>query len=150
VLDDRLAAGDLPAQDRIYLDAGDTNDGGALTVRVRDDLLETGRVLCDNLHFNLGFNHEHNEAAWSARLPVALEALFPITEGAPGIGLPLPVRGDADGDGCVALTDLSLLLSAFGACDPLAGFNPAADLDENGCIDLTDLTLLLAAFGDCD
>ena len=150
VLDDRLAAGDLPAQDRVYLDTGDTNDGGEWTLGVRDDLLETGRVLQDNLHFAIGFNHEHNEAAWNARLPGALEALFPITEGVANVGLPLPLRGDADGDGCVSLADLTLLLSAFGACDPAAGFHAAVDLDENGCITLSDLSLLLAAFGSCD
>lgn len=150
VLDDRLAAGDLPAADRVYLDTGDTGDGGELTIQVRDDLLESGRVLGDNLHFQIGFNQQHNEAAWNARLPAALEALFPITDGAANIELPLPVRGDADGDGCVALTDLTLLLSAFGSCDPAAPFNAAVDLDENGCIDLGDLSLLLAAFGDCN
>jgi enterochelin esterase-like enzyme len=150
VLDDRLAAGDLPAADRVYLDTGDTGDGGELTIQVRDELLETGRVLGDNLHFQIGFNQQHNEAAWNARLPVALEALFPISEGVANIALPLPLRGDADGDGCVSLTDLTLLLSAFGACDPSATFNAAVDLDENGCINLGDLSLLLAAFGDCN
>lgn len=148
-LDDRLAEGDLPLADRVYLDAGDTSDGGQETVSVRDALLETGRVLHDHLHFQLGFNQQHNEAAWNARLPFALEALFPIVESSVPLGLPPPLRGDADGDGCVTLADLALLLGEFGDCDGSAGFRSAADLNENGCIELGDLALLLGAFGDC-
>jgi hypothetical protein len=56
--------------------------------------------------------------------------------------------GDLDGDGDVDLTDLSLLLAAFGACAGDANYDPDADLDGSGCVELADLSLLLAAFGD--
>ncbi|MBI5864883.1 MAG: hypothetical protein HZB38_10315 [Planctomycetes bacterium] len=148
-LDDRLAAGETPTNTRVYLDAGDTSDGGDLTVGVRDALLRTGRVLEQSIFFQIGFNQQHNEVAWNARLPQALEALYPITEGASELALPAPLRGDSDGDGCITLEDLTLLLSAYGTCEAGAGYNPAADLDENQCITLADLTLLLSAFGDC-
>lgn len=58
---------------------------------------------------------------------------------------PLWTVGDVDGDGCVTLTDLSLLLADFGRSDEPA----STDLDDNGATDLTDLSLLLAHFGDC-
>ena len=51
--------------------------------------------------------------------------------------------GDLDGDNDVDLTDLSLLLSAFGA----SGAGLAGDLDGDLDVDLTDLSLMLAAFG---
>jgi len=57
------------------------------------------------------------------------------------------LEGDLDGDGDVDLTDLSLMLAAFGSCLGDPGFNPAADLDETLCVELTDLSILLANFG---
>ena len=51
---------------------------------------------------------------------------------------------DLDGDGQVTLTDLSLLLSNFGA----SGAAPEdGDLNGDETVDLVDLSLLLAAFG---
>jgi hypothetical protein len=61
------------------------------------------------------------------------------------IGAPCP--GDVDGSRVVDLYDLSWLLSSYGLCIPIEGFNPAADLSGNGCVDLSDLTTLLAHFG---
>lgn len=58
--------------------------------------------------------------------------------------IPIPA-GDIDRDGDVDLSDLTLLLSAFGTiCDPTPC---AADLDHDGDVDLSDLTLLLSNFG---
>jgi hypothetical protein len=57
--------------------------------------------------------------------------------------IPIPV-GDIDRDGDVDLSDLTLLLSAFGApCAPSC----AADLDHDGDVDLSDLALLLSSYG---
>lgn len=56
-------------------------------------------------------------------------------------------QGDVTDDDSVDLSDLALLLSAFGTCTIDTGYNPAADLDASGCIDLTDLATLLASFG---
>jgi len=47
----------------------------------------------------------------------------------------------------VTLTDLSMLLVTFGACDGDGSFNAAADFDASGCVDLSDLAVLLANFG---
>ncbi|MBU0616285.1 MAG: hypothetical protein KKI02_01070, partial [Planctomycetes bacterium] len=60
---------------------------------------------------------------------------------------PEPCYGDANGDGVVDLSDLSLVLAIFGTCegDPL--FDPAADLQPDGCIDVGDLVVLLAVYG---
>lgn len=55
--------------------------------------------------------------------------------------------GDVDGDGDVDLTDLALLLGAFGTCDSEVGFNSGADFDVSGCVDLADLATLLGSFG---
>jgi alpha-tubulin suppressor-like RCC1 family protein len=55
--------------------------------------------------------------------------------------------GDIDGDGHVGLADLSLLLTAFGACVGSPTYNPAADFDGDGCLGLSDLATLLANFG---
>jgi len=65
----------------------------------------------------------------------------------PGASAPPPCTGDIDGDGQVALSDLAILLSAFGQCTGDPGFDAAADLDGDGCVALGDLAVLLSAFG---
>lgn len=57
------------------------------------------------------------------------------------------LSGDVNGDGTVDLTDLALLLSAFGQCAGDAAYNAGADFDATGCIELGDLTIHLANFG---
>ncbi|GMU80867.1 MAG: hypothetical protein AMXMBFR47_07380 [Planctomycetota bacterium] len=54
---------------------------------------------------------------------------------------------DIDGDGDVDLTDLSMLLASYGACEGEAVYSAAADFDSDGCIGLGDLAFLLAHFG---
>jgi hypothetical protein len=56
-----------------------------------------------------------------------------------------PCPGDLDGDGTVALSDLSLLLSNFGT--PNGALPADGDLDGDGDVDLADLAALLSAFG---
>jgi len=55
--------------------------------------------------------------------------------------------GDVDGDGDVDLSDLTLMLAAYGSCDGDPAFLAAADIDESGCIELGDLTTLLSNYG---
>ncbi|RMF71511.1 MAG: hypothetical protein D6744_17860 [Planctomycetota bacterium] len=59
----------------------------------------------------------------------------------------LLIPGDADADQDVDLSDLALLLSAFGNCEPDAGYDAGADFNHDGCVDLTDLAQLLSNFG---
>ncbi len=67
------------------------------------------------------------------------------------LALDAPLIGDVDGDGCVTLSDLAGLLSAFGACAGDASFNAGADFDDDDCVTLGDLSGLLGNFGagDC-
>ena len=145
-VDVRLDNGELPLATRLYLDAGDISDGGDDTIAVRDALLADGRVSSGDLFFQIGYGHQHNEAAWNDRLDEALLALFPITDEAVEIDLPVPVIGDVNNDGCVDLTDLAMLLSAFDACSGDAAYDANVDVDGSGCIDLTDLALVLSHF----
>src|SRR5262245_34633459 len=55
-----------------------------------------------------------------------------------------PCLGDLDGDGVVGLSDLTLLLSHFGATEAEAA---DGDLDGDADVDLADLTILLSRFG---
>lgn len=58
-----------------------------------------------------------------------------------------PCVGDVDGDDDVDLTDLSVVLGAYGSCNGQPAYNAAADFDETGCIDLADLAIGLNGFG---
>lgn len=143
----RVSNGQVPMDVRIYMDCGDTNDGADDTIAVRDALLAGGRVLDRNIFFQIGYGQQHNEAAWNARLPQALGALFPITDESNLIDLPLPLTGDIDLDCDVDIADVAALLSSFGSCNGDGGFNPAADFDASGCVDIADLSTQLAVFG---
>lgn len=57
------------------------------------------------------------------------------------------VEGDLDGDGDVDLTDLAILLAAYGTCDGDPAHNPDADIDGDRCVGLSDLAILLANYG---
>ena len=74
--------------------------------------------------------------------PVQPPAPTPLPPG-PNPLPPPPVRktGDINGDGKVNITDLSLLLSAWGTN------NTAADLNKSGKVDIADLSILLSNFG---
>lgn len=54
-------------------------------------------------------------------------------------------EGDLNGDGCVDLADLSILLLHFGG----SGGADEGDLDGDGQVNLTDLSRLLIHFGSC-
>lgn len=54
---------------------------------------------------------------------------------------------DVDHDGDVDLSDLGVVLSAYGSCKGDAGFVEAVDFDASGCIDLSDLGVTLSAYG---
>ncbi len=60
---------------------------------------------------------------------------------------PRLIPGDTDGDGDVDLSDLGVVLAAYGTCSGNPGFSAAADFDQSGCIDLSDLGVVLANFG---
>jgi len=60
---------------------------------------------------------------------------------------PPPCVGDFDGDKTVGLSDLAVMLGAFGTCSGDPGYVAAADLDGSGCVDLVDLSTLLGVFG---
>jgi len=58
-----------------------------------------------------------------------------------------PIVGDLDGDGDVDLSDLAILLAAYGNCAGDPDYNPVADLDGDDCVGLSDLAMLLANYG---
>ncbi len=65
----------------------------------------------------------------------------PVTPNPPVTPPTTGKTGDINGDGKVTITDMSILLSAWGTN------NTAADLNKNGKVDITDLSLLLSNFG---
>ncbi|GMU80531.1 MAG: hypothetical protein AMXMBFR47_04020 [Planctomycetota bacterium] len=58
-----------------------------------------------------------------------------------------PCPGDINGDLTVDITDLAILLSAYGSTACESGYNAAADSDGDGDVDLADLASLLSLFG---
>lgn len=68
---------------------------------------------------------------------------FRVTDQAGCAAYAPPCPGDATGDARVNLSDLSILLSSFGA----PGSASDGDADGNGFIDLIDLSIVLGVFG---
>lgn len=60
--------------------------------------------------------------------------------------LPSP-KGDVSGDGQVDLTDLDVVMRAFGKRIGEAGFDPRADLNGDGIIDIFDVVMVGINFG---
>jgi hypothetical protein len=58
-----------------------------------------------------------------------------------------PCIGDVNNDGVVDISDLSLVLSAYGAQEGDPNYSAAADLNHDGSVDLADLSLLFSNFG---
>jgi len=54
---------------------------------------------------------------------------------------------DVDGDGDTDLSDLAMLLAAYGSVPGAPNWNPACDFDSDSDVDLTDLAFLLADYG---
>lgn len=143
----RIVAGEIPDSVRVYLDAGDMNDGGDDAMIARDGLIRTGRYLEDSLYFEIGFNQDHSEEYWAIRLYDALEALFPITDEQNLIDLPVLPRGDVNADGCVDMTDLTRMLAGFGFVVGEPGYDPYADVDGSNAVDVGDVVTVLANYG---
>ena len=57
-----------------YIDSG--SDGAAETFDMRDLLVARGYVYDVDLHHHYNANHSHNEAAWQARFPIAVDRVL--------------------------------------------------------------------------
>ena len=93
---------------RTYLDSGDSgpsNDNAWLTMNLRDVLLRKGYALEGDLRHRVGYGQQHNEAAWAARLPFALEFLLRACS-APNELVPDVFAGDMNCDGSVSVGDI--------------------------------------------
>lgn len=65
------------------------------------------------------------------------------------IGYLSQCAGDINGDGAVNITDLAILLAAYGACQGDPQYYPGADLyGDDDCVTLTDLATLLSHYGE--
>jgi len=139
----RVALG--PKRDlRIYLDSGDSgssNDGAWGTMNLRDDLLRLSYVLFDDLLHVVGYGHQHNEAAWAARLPAAFEFLFPATEAENPLALDI-FAGDLDQDADIDAVDYDLFSDCVAGPHQAAAVGcvapTRADLTGDSSVDLAD------------
>jgi enterochelin esterase-like enzyme len=98
---------------RVYIDSGESgtaSDNYWLTYNLRDNLIARASspyVLNRDLMHVVGLNQQHNEAAWAARLPGALEFLLPATEEASPIApLASGAAFDLNADGKFDIEDL--------------------------------------------
>ena len=68
---------EIPRASRIWLDTGTHEQGWERAAHLRDQLVERGWRLDDNLHYKEVQGAEHAEWAWSARFEAVLRFLFP-------------------------------------------------------------------------
>lgn len=103
---------------RIYMDSGDSgqsSDDYWNTYNLRDALVSGGAAARFTLEGSgtaalrhvVGFGQQHNEAAWSARLPGAMTFLYPANEGVNDLVRSVFTPAfDIDNDGAITLEDL--------------------------------------------
>lgn len=65
------------------------------------------------------------------------------------LDMKVQVEGDADGDNCVTVDDLSIVQAMLGANKSTPGFNAAADLNGDGAVTMSDVSLLRSGFDRC-
>lgn len=151
--------------------AGIVTDVGELTAQISAQELNfqtDGPIICQALFQRLAprapqYGAQINYAG--DRLEVYFDPAYTVTQGGIIFGTnsqsqgasggimiappqPPPCPTDLNGDGVTNLTDLSMLLAAYGthAGDP--AYNPDADLNHDGEVGLTDLSMVLAQFGE--
>ncbi|MBX3383244.1 MAG: hypothetical protein KF864_07025 [Phycisphaeraceae bacterium] len=113
-LDERVGAQAAP-EIRLWIDSGDSgtsSDNYWPTYTLRDRLMRPARPggampLFDTLRHTVGFQQQHNEAAWASRIGEVFAYLFPAAEEEnPLRTLATGERFDADADGRVGIDDL--------------------------------------------
>jgi hypothetical protein len=128
---------------RIYLDSGDSgasNDNAVRCMNLRDALLRKGYVLERTLRHVVGYGHQHNEAAWAARLPQAYAFIYPATEEENPLVDDI-FRADVNCDGSIDLDDHATLADCLtGPGVPFTAPCAPADIDGDGDVDLHDFS----------
>lgn len=150
--------------------AGIVTDVGELTASVSAQELNfqtDGPIICQALWQRLAPRAPQYGAQinyFGDRLEVYFDPAYTVTQGGiifgttsptpgcqggiePVVVVPPPCVGDVNHDGVVDLTDLSMVLSAYGRVFPDPGYNPNCDLNGDGVIDLTDLSIVLGNYG---
>jgi hypothetical protein len=140
----------------------DIDDDGVLDVTPWTDIVDGVRIINDTLtgeHTYLdleaigptadGFAPSHVYRYTSACGNFAMgtfDPLDPLAADTPGLenpACPSNCIEDVDGDGTVAVSDILLIIGAWGTADPVM------DLDANGTVGVSDLLLIIAAWGAC-
>ncbi len=123
---------------RLYMDSGDSgaaSDNYWPIFNLRDNFINPARAgggpaaayaLDGDLRHTVGHGHQHNEAAWAARLPGAYTFLYPASEDQAELFAAFGPAFDVNGDASVGLDDLH------------AQATVAADVNASGAADLAD------------
>jgi hypothetical protein len=104
--------------------ANAASNGGTATVGIRNS-----QALSTNKHLS-----------WSFNAPVMADSSA-LSFAAPVV----KVTGDADGDGAVTCTDLSIVRAAFGRRKGQSGYDARADLNGDGIVNLMDVSIVSRA-----
>jgi len=112
---DARAANETKRTVRIWLDSGDSgtsDDNYWSTYGLRDSLIRPAHTggpygIGGDLFHMVGFNHQHNEPAWAARIGPAFSYLFPASEElSPFLPIATLTAFDTTGDTNITIDDL--------------------------------------------
>jgi len=137
---DSRASNETKRAVRIWMDSGDSgtsDDNYWLSYTLRDNLVKPNHAggpyaIGGDLMHMIGFNQQHNEAAWAQRIGPAFSFLFPGTqEPSPFTPLATGARFDVNADSRLSIEDLYTQLF------PIAP-QAAADINADGTVNASD------------
>jgi len=108
--------------------------GDGYTTNVTTPTVNHSYLLGGNFTVTLTIKDSEGQQSYKSKIITVYE---PPTQG----------NGDVDGNGRVDMTDVIIVVTAFGSTPEKPNWDPRADIDNNGRVDMSDVVVVVSNFG---